>query len=69
MSTYAGPSTAAAAQAELERHLAAGGAGRCRGCGEAWPCNGWVLGHAAFGRLGVLPRRVPGRTWALVARF
>lgn len=48
------------AQAEVDRHVAAGLDGRCLGCGAEHPCAGLGLAEAELGGYGRLPRRRPG---------
>ncbi len=52
------PETTAAAQALIEQHLDnVPFTGVCANCGEITPCPSRILAHAAFWRLGALPRR------------
>ncbi|GAA2365314.1 hypothetical protein GCM10010432_22280 [Catellatospora methionotrophica] len=54
------PTTAEEAQTLVERHLhGVPWTGRCVACGEPAPCRSRELAHAAFQRLGKLPRRRP----------
>jgi len=48
------------AQAEIDRHAAAGTDGRCLGCGELEPCAARAAAHGALARSNSLPLRRPG---------
>jgi hypothetical protein len=50
----------AAAQAEIDRHVAAGRDGRCLACGHTHPCRALDLAHSTFARYRRLPARRPG---------
>lgn len=53
------PDSAEEAQLLIDQHLASAPyTGRCLSCGEPAPCRRRELAHAAFRRLGELPRRV-----------
>jgi hypothetical protein len=48
------------AQAEIDRHVAAGLDGRCLACGEEQPCAALRLAHRTFRTYGRLPMRRAG---------
>jgi hypothetical protein len=48
------------AQAQLDRHTAASGDGRCLVCGEEDPCSLRLVAMRVFTRYQRLPRRCPG---------
>lgn len=63
MTTYLASSVLALldqAQADVERHLAAGWDGRCVACRDEHPCAVRRMAYATFARYGRLPRRRPG---------
>jgi hypothetical protein len=48
------------AQAEVDRHVAAGIDGRCLSCGEEQPCTGLLTANQTFASYERLPTRRPG---------
>lgn len=48
------------AQAEIDRHAAAGADGRCLACGEWEPCPSRAAAHTVLARSNSLPLRRPG---------